>query len=229
MKNPFKNENVVFKSEEPMTPYQKSQREWDERIGAARVQARNWRLIAIFSAAISLLLLIVLLIEMATRHDKLFVAEVTQGGRVVNVAQLAARYQPTVAQEEYFIAYFIGLVRNLSLDPVVAKKNWLDAYNFLSQRGAERLNVFFRQNNPADLLGKKTISIKINSINPISDKTFEVDWVESTINANGQDEGQKNYTGVFTIAIEQPKTQKQILQNPLGIYIVDFSITPRTN
>src|SRR5258708_15146632 len=31
---------------EPVTPYQKAEQVWDERIGSARVQARNWRLIA---------------------------------------------------------------------------------------------------------------------------------------------------------------------------------------
>jgi hypothetical protein len=31
---------------EPVTPYQKAAQAWDERIGSARVQARNWRLIA---------------------------------------------------------------------------------------------------------------------------------------------------------------------------------------
>ena len=31
---------------EPETPYQKAAQVWDERIGSARVQARNWRLMA---------------------------------------------------------------------------------------------------------------------------------------------------------------------------------------
>ena len=31
---------------EPETPYQRAGQLWDERIGAARVQARNWRLMA---------------------------------------------------------------------------------------------------------------------------------------------------------------------------------------
>ncbi len=30
----------------PVTPYQKAAQLWDERIGSARVQARNWRLMA---------------------------------------------------------------------------------------------------------------------------------------------------------------------------------------
>jgi hypothetical protein len=31
------------KSPEPETPYQKAAQVWDERIGSARVQAKNWR------------------------------------------------------------------------------------------------------------------------------------------------------------------------------------------
>ena len=31
---------------EPDTPYQRAGQLWDERIGSARVQARNWRLMA---------------------------------------------------------------------------------------------------------------------------------------------------------------------------------------
>ena len=31
---------------QPVTPYQKASQVWDERIGSARVQARNWRLMA---------------------------------------------------------------------------------------------------------------------------------------------------------------------------------------
>jgi len=31
---------------EPVTPYQKAEQLWDERIGSARVQAKNWRLMA---------------------------------------------------------------------------------------------------------------------------------------------------------------------------------------
>ena len=31
----------------PETPYQKAGQVWDERIGSARVQAKNWRLMAL--------------------------------------------------------------------------------------------------------------------------------------------------------------------------------------
>ena len=31
---------------QPVTPYQKAAQVWDDRIGSARVQAKNWRLMA---------------------------------------------------------------------------------------------------------------------------------------------------------------------------------------
>mgnify|MGYP003380372132 CR=1 FL=1 len=45
--------NHYGKSPQPETPYQRAAQIWDERIGSARVQARNWRLMAFGSLALS--------------------------------------------------------------------------------------------------------------------------------------------------------------------------------
>ncbi len=39
---------------EPETPYQRAVQAWDERIGSARVQAKNWRRMAFGSLALSM-------------------------------------------------------------------------------------------------------------------------------------------------------------------------------
>ena len=46
---------------EPVTPYQKAAQVWDERIGSSRVQAHNWRLMALGSLMLSLILAAILL------------------------------------------------------------------------------------------------------------------------------------------------------------------------
>lgn len=227
MKNPFKREAASYKGEEPLTPYQRAQQEWDLRIGTSRAQARNWRLLAILSLLTVILLLAILLIVLSTKKERVFIAEVTREGKVVNISPLLVRYQPTEAQKEYFITHFIELTRSIPLDPVLAKKNWLKAYNFLNNRSAERLNNYFRTNNPTTLLGKKTISIQIIDINPISPTTIHVNWVETIVNINGQEEAKKEYSGMFTLAVKQPSKQEEILRNPLGLYIIDFNITPK--
>lgn len=225
--NPFKKETSKYESPESQTPYQRAKLEWDERIGSARTQAKNWRIVAILALVAVVLLLMTLIAVLNQKSDRIFVAEVTKTGRVVNVSPLLVKYQPTVAQQEYFIAHFIELIRSLPLDPVVAKNNWLNAYNFLNARGAERLNTFLREHNPTTMLGKKTVTVKIVDINPISNSSFEVDWTETTINSNGQSEGEKNFSGIFTITLKPPTSQKEILANPLGIYIIDFNLSTR--
>ncbi len=43
----FRRSSVRYgRTPEPETPYQRAAQVWDERIGSARVQARNWRYMA---------------------------------------------------------------------------------------------------------------------------------------------------------------------------------------
>lgn len=227
MKSQFKKEQVSYSSGEIITPYQRAQQEWDIRIGQSRLQARNWRILSTLSLLVAALLAVILMLALAKNHDHVYIAEVTKEGKVVNVTSLDTSYQPNEAQKEYFVAHFIELTRSIPLDPVLAKKNWLNAYDFLDSRGAELLNHYFRQSNPIALLGKKTITIQIADIHPISPTTYHVNWVENVTNNNGQEEAKNGFGGIFTITMRPPTKHEEILHNPLGICIIDFSITPK--
>ena len=50
----FRRPSVRYsRTPQPATPYQKAAQVWDERIGAARLQAKNWRLMAFGSLILS--------------------------------------------------------------------------------------------------------------------------------------------------------------------------------
>ena len=49
----------------------------------------------------------------------------------------------------YHLGRFIGLVRCLSIDPIVVRQNWLDAYNYTTDKGAVVLNDYARVNDPS--------------------------------------------------------------------------------
>lgn len=52
--NLFRRPSVRYaRTPEPETPYLKAAQVWDERIGSARVQAKNWRLMAFGSLALA--------------------------------------------------------------------------------------------------------------------------------------------------------------------------------
>lgn len=216
-------------SEAPITPYQKAKQEWDERIGSAVIQAKNWRFVAVLALIISIILLGLLIASFALNSNHIFIAEVAKSGRVINVVPLKQTYEPTDAQKSYFVANFIKLIRSLPLDPVVAKDNWNKSYAFLTQRSSEYLNQYFKKHNPLDNLGKQTVMIKINDLNPISPSTYEAEWTEIITNIEGQEAIQKKMSGVFTLSIKTPTDPALILKNPLGIYIIDFHLSERAS
>ena len=219
MSSAFDNEPPHYRSDLLETPYLKAQQVWDTRLGSAYSQTRQWRAIAFMLLLLCGILSISLVIAVNAPKTSVYVAEVKASGQVVNVAPLSRTYNPQQAQVEYFLGQFVQLIRTLPLDPVVAKQNWLKAYAFLSPRGANLLTNLMRNDNPLTLLGKQTISVTVTSVNPLSINTYDINWTEVAIDANGQLLSQKNYNGIFSVSIQTPKTEDQVLSNPLGINI----------
>ena len=122
---------------EPVTPYQKAAQLWDERIGAARVQARNWRLMSFGCLSLSVGLAAGLVWQSMQSRVTPYVVEVDRLGEVQAVAPAIQSYQPGDAQIAWYLARFITDVRSLSIDPVLVRKNWLEAYDFATDRAAK--------------------------------------------------------------------------------------------
>src|SRR5216117_4220538 len=82
----------------PVTPYQKAAQVWDQRIGSARVQAKNWRLMAFGCLSLALLMAGGLVWRSAQSIVTPFVVEVDSGGQVRAVGEAATPYKPNDAQ-----------------------------------------------------------------------------------------------------------------------------------
>src|SRR6516165_6425495 len=112
----------------PATPYQRAEQLWDERIGAARVQAANWRLMAFGCLALVAVLIGDDIRARSRATVTPFVVEVDRLGAAQAIAPAAADHQPSDEQIAYFLGRFITEVRGLSVDPVVVRQAWLEAY-----------------------------------------------------------------------------------------------------
>src|SRR6476469_3341644 len=111
---------------EPQTPYQRAGQVWDERIGAARVQARNWRLMALGGLFLSTGLSAGLLWQSMQTRVVPYVVEVDHLGEPLALAPADKDYQPTDPQIAWHLSRFITDVRGVSLDPVLMRANWLN-------------------------------------------------------------------------------------------------------
>ena len=209
-------------SPEPATPYQAAAQAWDERIGSARVQARNWRLMAFGCLALALLIAGGLVWRSAQSIVTPYVVEVDTGGQVRAVGEAATPYRPNDAQTAHHLSRFITLVRSLSIDPVVVRQNWLDAYNYTTDRGAAVLNDYARTNDPFARIGQESVTVQINSVVRASDSSFQVRWSEHRF-VNGAAAGIERWTAVVSVVLQTPRTEQRLRRNPLGIYVNGLS------
>ena len=140
---------------EPETPYQRAAQVWDDRIGSARVQARNWRLAFFGTLALSSGLTVGLIWQGARGTIVPWVVQVDKFGEAQAVAPADAGYNPTDPQIAFHLARFIEQVRAIPADPIIVRENWLRAYDFTTDKGALALSDYARANDPFTKIGKE--------------------------------------------------------------------------
>ena len=210
--------------EAPVTPYQKAANEWDERIGNARVQAKNWRLAALAALALAAVLAGGLVFQSAKSTVVPYVVQVNGDGVVQAVGPARqTNFRPGKPVIEYFIVQFITKVRSIPLDPVVAKNQWLSAYDFLRKNAANTLNEIAVREQPFSKIGQETVAVRIKSVMALSRDSVQVRWEETSFSKEGVSTGVKGMTGIFNIEITPPADERKLRANPLGLFIRQFS------
>jgi len=203
---------------EPETPYQKAAQVWDERIGSARVQAKNWRLMAFGSLILSAGLAGGLVWQAGQGEITPWVVQVDKIGQAQVVAPADADYQPSDPQIAYHLARFIEDVRGLPADGIVLRRQWLRAYEYTTDRGAAALNDYARTNDPFANLGKAQISVEVSSVIRASPDSFRVAWIQRRYE-NGSLGATERWTAILTIVIQTPHDADRLRKNPLGVYV----------
>jgi type IV secretory pathway TrbF-like protein len=202
----------------PETPYHKAGQAWDERIGSARVQAKNWRL-AFFAALVMSGGLATGLVWQSARGTVTpWVVQVDKLGQAQTVAPATADYRPTDPQIAWHLAHFVEEVRSIPADPVVLRQNWLDAYNYVTDKGALALNDFARTSDPFTKIGKEQVAVEISSVIRASDDSFRVAWIERHY-VDDALASTERWSAILTIVVQTPTDADRLKKNPLGVYV----------
>lgn len=208
----------------PETAYQRTGQLWDDRIGSARVQARNWRLMALGELTLVAGLSAGLVWLSTQSRVTPYVVEVNRLGQAQAIAPVAADYKPTDPQTAWFLSQFVTDVRSISLDPVLMRASWMRAYDFVTPRGKLGLDDYARAANPFGQLGRTTVSVQVTSVVRASPSSFQVKWSESRFE-RGALAATERWTGILTIVTRLPRTTDVLRRNPLGLYVdaIDWS------
>lgn len=220
-----------FRSEgdkKPSTPYQRAAQEWDDRIGSARIQAKNWRL-----AAILILILVAFpaiggLVYVSAQPKQVHIVEVSTDGNASYRGPGGRSYSGYKASEasiKYHLDRFVKNTRSISSDQAVLKQHWLDAYKLITPKAKNLLDKYIQDNDPFVRAANERIGVTVTSMLPLSDDSWQIDWVESKWDAKGLAVGDTRWRGVFKVLINQPRTTAQLAANPIGLYIDEFHWT----
>lgn len=217
--NPFRRPSSRYGREPvPETPYQRAGQAWDDRIGSARAQAYNWRLIAFGAMAVlGLSVADNLRLRLGTGVVP-YVVEVDRLGAARSIAPATADYRPTDPQIAWHLARFIENVRARPADPVVLRANLASAYDFTTERGTAALNDYARVADPFADLGDTQVSVDIRQVVRASADSFRIAWDERRY-VRGQLAGTTHWSAILTFVVRTPTDTRTLSRNPLGLYV----------
>ena len=213
-----RNQNKYGNTPVPETPYQKAQQIVDNRMGSALVRAKNWRLAFFGQTALCALLAGGFIWQGAQASITPYVIEVDDRGGVKAVGPAQNSFDPSDAQIANQLARFIKNVRSVSIDPVVLRDNWLDAYSYATDKAALTLNTYANENDPFVDIGQRSVTVDVISIVRSSEDSFEVRWRETNFR-NGAQLGTQTFTASLAIITKPPTDAQTLHRNPLGLYV----------
>ncbi|MGE3476790.1 MAG: conjugal transfer protein TrbF [Rhodospirillaceae bacterium] len=203
---------------EPATPYQKAAQVWDERLGTLRAQSHTWQRVSVGLIVLTLILAGGSVWQASRSHIQPYVVEIDGNGAARAVAPAKAAYHPNDMVVARHLSDFIEKVRSLSIDPMVIRANWLDAYGAITQKAKPFLDDFAKSTNPFDRVGERSVAVQVSSVVKATDNTYQVKWSEqhyerSTLTST------EEWTAMLTLVTATPKTEAEVLKNPLGLYV----------
>ena len=206
-------------------PYLAARREWDERYGEFITRARNWRTVAMISALGALLATGGMVWLSAKSHVVPFVVLIDSLGRPVasGLAEQTSvgddRLRRAVLQD-----WLEGL-RMVTTDGIAQRRaiNRVYAHIASGTNAQAFISEFYRNDPPFKRAQTGSVSVEVKSVLPTSDRSFEVDWIETSRDLYGNVNSTDHWKGSFTVALNPPTEERQARINPLGLYVTAAS------
>lgn len=210
-------------------PYLDGRQEWNERYGSYIEQAKNWRLAAMGSLVVAIIATSGVVYIGSQNKIKPYVVEVDKLGEAIAVGPIKQlSYNENVIK--FGLADFITNFRTIYLnDPEIQKKHVTETFKYLADSlpAYQQIRDYYQQHNP--LASQNFRQVTIESVLAVGKDLYQVDWIEKNYDKKGNLVLSENYRATINIVIETPKTEEQIIKNPVGLYIKDISFQKTMN
>ena len=207
-------------------PFLAGRTEAAERYGYLSRNAAQWRRIS-FALLICCLACVFSVIYAAGRITVVpYIVQVDEHGYDVAIEPAA----PSRVDARLIIAHigrYVWSLKTVFNDPEAQLHLMNFVYNTTptSTAGEKKYQEYYAANNPVNIGENETVSVTVNSVLSMSAETWQAEWTEERFTVGGDKVSTRHYRGIFSTAIVAPRTMREILLNPLGIFIVDFNFS----
>jgi type IV secretory pathway TrbF-like protein len=210
----------------PVSPvHQAARREFSEVWGIHIQQARAWKWTAFGCIAVALVAVGGVAWIGAQSKIVPYIVQTDRLGDAIAVrrADVAAPLDPRILRAQ--LARWVWDIRTVSTDAAAEKHFIAEAYAMTDRQGAAatQLDDWFTRYNPFKRAVDDMVGVAIESVLPISGRTWRVEWREETRTRGGVLESRRNWEATITVSVNPPTTDSEILSNPTGLFVEAFS------
>lgn len=209
-----------------LNPFLAGRTEAAERYGYLSKNAAQWRCIS------ALLILccaacVFAVIFMAGRVTVVpYIVQVDSHGYAIAIEPVA----PSRVDARLIIAHigrYIWSLKTVFNDPEAQLHllNFVYSTTPVNTPAERKYQDFFRTNNPVVIGETQTAHVTVNSVLSLSAETWQAEWTVERFSLTGDRLEIKHYRGIFSVAIVTPSTMREVLVNPLGIFVTDFNFS----
>lgn len=216
----------------PESPYVAARREWNERYSDHIVAANNWRIAALGSIGVSLVLAIGFVWVSGQHKVVPYYVETNTYGEVTRVARADKAGQPTEKQMKAALRQWITGARTVYVDARAEQQivNTTYAMTFPDSPAYSALATYHREQNPYERAQRESVEVSWHGASLIGGDTWQIEWTETIRSRVGKPVGDPiTYVATVNTQVATPTEEDTITVNPFGIYVQQFSWTERIN
>lgn len=217
---------------ESENPYLTARRTWNDHTASVAAARNMWQLLGILALMIALAGVGGMIYIGGQSKFVPYVVEVDKLGQAVAVApaERGAVADPRVVHAS--VASFITDLRMVTPDVALQRRAVFRAYAMLAtnEPATIKANEWLNgtaESSPFARAATEMVSIEIVSVIPQTADTWQVEWVETTRDRQGVVKNPPfRMRALVTVYIVPPTpqtTEDQVRNNPLGIFVRDFS------
>lgn len=209
--------------------YLDTRREWNERYGSYISRERKWRLATFCLAGIAALAVGGLAYDRGQNKVVPYIVEVNGLGDAVPVAIADRAARPDARIIRAQLARWITNIRSVYLDAAAERQSIDQGYAMVNRRGPafQTLTDYHKANDPFVRAASESVTVQVESVLPISNDSWRVEWREEVRGRDGNVSSRTNWQAVVGITVTPPTDERQVLVNPMGVFVNSVSWSQR--